>query len=66
MQIIPVIDMTATGVNITRLRKNAGMAAEDLQKVFGFTKPQAIYKWQQGGMQCPHWITLSYWLQCLG
>ena len=48
MQIIPTIDMAATGMNITRLRKNAGMAAKDLQKVFGFTTPQAIYKWQRG------------------
>ena len=48
MQIIPTIDMAATGMNITRLRKNAGMAVRDLQEVFGFTTPQAIYKWQRG------------------
>ena len=48
MQIIPAIDMAATGMNITRLRKNAGMAVRDLQEVFGFTTPQAIYKWQRG------------------
>ena len=48
MQIIPVIDMTATGVNITRLRKNAGMTVRDLQEIFAFTTPQAIYKWQRG------------------
>ena len=44
----PVIDMTATGMNITRLRKNAGMTVRDLQAVFGFATPQAIYKWQRG------------------
>ena len=48
MHIIPVIDMTATGINITRLRQNAGMTVRDLQEVFGFTTPQAIYKWQRG------------------
>ena len=44
----PVIDMTATGRNIVRLRKQAGMTVRDLQTVFGFSNPQAIYKWQRG------------------
>lgn len=44
----PVIDMTATGMNIARLRRNAGLTVKDLQGVFGFTTPQAIYKWQRG------------------
>ena len=48
MHIIPVIDMATTGINITRLRKNAGMTVRDLQEVFGFATPQAIYKWQRG------------------
>ena len=45
---MPVIDMAATGMNITRLRKNAGMTVRDLQEIFGFSTPQAIYKWQRG------------------
>ena len=48
MNRIPVIDMTATGRNIARLRENAGMTVRDLQAVFGFSTPQAIYKWQHG------------------
>jgi transcriptional regulator with XRE-family HTH domain len=48
MNTIPVIDMTATGKNIVRLRKNAGLSVTDLQKIFGFSTPQAIYKWQRG------------------
>ena len=48
MNRIPVIDMAATGINITRLRINAGMTVKDLQDVFGFNTPQAIYKWQRG------------------
>lgn len=48
MNLIPVIDMTATGINITRLRINAGLAVKDLQDIFGFSTPQAIYKWQSG------------------
>ena len=48
MNRIPVIDMTATGINITRMRINAGLTVKDLQDVFGFSTPQAIYKWQSG------------------
>ncbi len=45
---IPTIDMERTGSNITRLRVEAGFSVKDLQEVFGFTTPQAIYKWQHG------------------
>ena len=48
MNNIPVIDMTATGMNITRLRINAGLTVRDLQAILGFSTPQAIYKWQHG------------------
>ena len=48
MNRIPVIDMTATGINITRMRINAGLTVKDLQDIFGFSTPQAIYKWQRG------------------
>ena len=40
--------MTATGINIARLRQNAGLTVKDLQDIFGFSTPQAIYKWQRG------------------
>ena len=45
---LPVIDMVKTGQNIGRLRKQAGLSVRDLQNIFGFATPQAIYKWQQG------------------
>ena len=45
---LPVIDMARTGQNIGRLRKQAGLSVKDLQDIFGFATPQAIYKWQQG------------------
>ena len=48
MYMIPAINLVATGQNIVRLRKEAGLSVRDLQDVFGFTTPQAIYKWQQG------------------
>ncbi len=44
----PVIDMSATGINILRMRQNAGLTVRDLQQIFGFSTPQAIYKWQRG------------------
>ena len=44
----PNIDMQQTGRNIDRLRKNAGYSVRDLQDMFGFSTPQAIYKWQHG------------------
>ncbi|MBP3234555.1 MAG: helix-turn-helix transcriptional regulator [Eubacterium sp.] len=48
MDMIPVIDMVGTGKNIALLRKQAGLTVRDLQDIFGFGTPQAIYKWQQG------------------
>jgi transcriptional regulator with XRE-family HTH domain len=48
MTTIPAIDMVATGRNIQAMRKAAGISVRDLQDVFGFGTPQAIYKWQRG------------------
>lgn len=45
---IPTIDMVKTGQNIIHLRKKAGLSVKELQDIFGFATPQAIYKWQQG------------------
>ena len=47
-KMFPVIDLVATGENITRLRKDRGLTVRDLQNWFGFEEPQAIYKWQKG------------------
>ena len=38
----------ATGANITKMRELAGLTVRDLQDIFGFATPQAIYKWQHG------------------
>ena len=48
MLTMPAIDMMATGRNITMLRQAAGLTVRDLQTIFGFATPQAIYKWQHG------------------
>ena len=45
---IPRIDMAQTGQNIAHLRANAGLSVRELQDIFGFATPQAIYKWQHG------------------
>ena len=45
---MPTIDMVATGRNIMRLREATGMTVKDVQDIFGFATPQAIYKWQHG------------------
>ena len=44
----PFIDTVATGQNINQLRVSAGLSVRDLQEVFGFATPQAIYKWLHG------------------
>ena len=48
MSDMPVINMAETGKNIERLRKEAGLSVKNLQDLFGFRTPQAIYKWQRG------------------
>lgn len=48
MDTLPIVDMNATGENIKQLRENARLTVKDLQSVFGFSTPQAIYKWQRG------------------
>jgi len=45
---IPTIDMERTGQNIINLRQERGLSVRDIQDVFGFVTPQAIYKWQHG------------------
>lgn len=37
-----------TGENITKLRKQKHLSVREIQEVFGFETPQAIYKWQHG------------------
>ncbi len=48
MKNMPTINMAKTGKNIMELRKKAGLTVKELQDIFGFATPQAIYKWQNG------------------
>ena len=45
---LPTIDLKRTGQNITRMRKEADISVREMQIMFGFTSPQAIYNWQNG------------------
>lgn len=44
------INMEKTGKNITELRKAKGLSVRELQDIYGFATPQAIYKWQRGAV----------------
>ena len=45
---LPTIDMKRTGQNIAKMRKERDISVRELQVMFGFTSPQAIYNWQNG------------------
>lgn len=45
---IPTINLLMTGVKIDLLRKKANMSVKDMQEIFGFATPQAIYHWIHG------------------
>lgn len=45
---MPIVNLAMTGANIRTIRKQRGLSVKDLQDIFGFATPQAIYKWQQG------------------
>ena len=42
------INMTATGANIKALIRAKGLKVADVQDIFGFNTPQAIFKWMRG------------------
>ncbi len=44
----PVIDLKKTGEKIKTLRKSNGFTVHELQLLFGFEYPQAIYAWECG------------------
>ena len=45
---MPTIDMVATGANIKAMVKKNKMKITDVQDIFGFNTPQAIFKWFRG------------------
>lgn len=45
---IPRLDIEETGKRIRILRKLNNLSVTELQDIFGFNNPGAIYKWEQG------------------
>jgi len=45
---MPTIDLRLTGMNIKNIMHRAGFKTTDIQRAFGFSTPQAIYKWFRG------------------
>lgn len=43
-----VIDVKATGANIRAMREQRGLTVKDVQTIFGFDMPQAVYRWEAG------------------
>lgn len=46
--VLPAIDLVATGSRIKKLRVANGYKVEEISDYLGFTSPQAVYKWQRG------------------
>lgn len=44
----PVVNLKATGAQIKSLRTKCGYTIRDIQAIFGFEYPQAVYAWEQG------------------
>ena len=44
----PVIDLQATGKQIKTLMDASGITVRDVQEIFGFYNPQAVYAWLNG------------------
>ena len=43
----PVVDLKATGAQIKSLRIKYGFSVHDIQNIFGFEYPQAVYAWDR-------------------
>ena len=44
----PFVDLKATGVQIKSIRIKSGYTVHDIQTIFGFEYPQAVYAWEKG------------------
>ena len=44
----PIIDMAATAANIKRYRINSGYSVREIQAIFNFSSPEAVYAWEIG------------------
>lgn len=44
----PVINMARTAANIKSLRIKSGYSVREIQSVFSFSSPEAVYAWEKG------------------
>ena len=44
----PIIDVAATAANIKACRICAGHSVREIQNIFNFSSPEAIYAWEKG------------------
>lgn len=44
----PVINVAATAVKIKECRIRAGYSVREIQNIFNFSSPEAIYAWEKG------------------
>lgn len=44
----PVIDVAATAAKIKEYRIRCGYTVRQIQSIFNFTSPEAIYAWEKG------------------
>lgn len=44
----PIIDVVATAANIKACRIRAGYSVKEIQNIFNFSSPEAIYAWEKG------------------
>ena len=60
------IDMEATCKRLDDLRKERNLSVKDIQNHFGFSTPQAVYKWMTGtNLPCiDNLVILAYLYQC--
>lgn len=42
----PIIDVAATAANIKACRIRAGYSVREIQNIFNFSSPEAIYSWE--------------------
>ena len=45
---MPYVNVEATGLNLKNLFKANNLKVKDVQAVFGFANPQAVYNWLSG------------------
>lgn len=62
IEMLPRIDMAATGNRIRELRTARGIKVSELERIFNFTTGNAIYKWEAGSSlpTIENLISLSY------